>query len=115
MRRFATACLLALALSGLIAGMASGAPSGGNLVTADCDDGVSRDLNFGTATNNSSTAFIGTNTVLVVKHFEILDGGELVYSFDRGINGFDASSLLTCGADLGTLSFSITGFLSPRG
>ena len=94
MRRLAFVGLLSIALSGLLPGLVAAAPSGG-VVAVTCDDGSSFDLNFGTPKNQSSTAFTGKNTVFVAKHFEILVDGQVVFGWDRGIEGFSGASLLT--------------------
>ena len=115
MRRLAFAGLLSIALAGLLPGLVAAAPSGGNVETVTCDDGSSFDVNFGALPNQSSTAFAATNTVFVAKHFEILVEGEVVYSWDRGIEGFSGASLLTCTGDLDGALFVLVGYLTPRG
>ena len=115
MRRLAFVGLLSIALTGLLPGLVAAAPSGGIVVTVTCDDGSSFDVNFGALPNQSSTAFTGTNTVFVAKHFELLVDGEVVLSWDRGIKGFSDASLLTCTGDLDGAVFVVVGYLTPRG
>jgi hypothetical protein len=116
MRRFAIAGLLAIALVGVLPGVAGAAPSNGFALTFTCDDGSSMDLNFGAPPNQSSTAFVvGDNAIFVAKHLELVVEGEVVYSWDRGINGFGAASLLTCSGDFGDTTFVVVGYLTPRG
>ena len=75
----------------LPASTAHAAPNG-VVVTFDCDNGQSYDVNFGAPRNNSSEAFIvGTNDVLVVKTFEVTLEGEVLASWNRGDNGFEGS------------------------
>ncbi len=115
MRRLAFVGLLSIALSGLLPGLVAAAPSGGIAETVTCDDGSSFDVNFGALPNQSSTAFTGTNTVFVAKHFEILVDGEVIFAWDRGIEGFSGASLLTCTGDLDGAVFVVVGYLTPRG
>ena len=114
MRRLAFVGLLSIALSGLLPGLVAAAPSG-SVVAVTCDDGSSFDVNFGTPKNQSSTAFTGKNTVFVAKHFELLVDGQIVFAWDRGIDGFSGASLLTCTGDLGGPVFVVVGYLTPRG
>jgi hypothetical protein len=115
MRRLAFVGLLSIALSGLLPGLVAAAPSGGIVETVMCDDGSSFDVNFGALPNQSSTGFTGKNTVFVAKHFEILVDGEVVYGWDRGIDGFSGAALLTCTGDLDGAVFVLVGYLTPRG
>ena len=105
------------AFSVLPAVAAQAAPPNGFVVTFSCDDGQSYDVNFGAPKNQSSVGFIvGTNDVLVAKHFEIVFEGEIVFSFDRGIEGFEGQDLLTCSGEdpeSGTV-FNLTGYITPR-
>lgn len=100
----------------LPASTAHAAPNG-FVVTFDCDNGQSYDVNFGAPRNNSSEAFIvGTNDVLVVKTFEFTLDGEVLNSWNRGGNGFEGKDLLSCtGEDPESgLEFALTGFITPR-
>jgi hypothetical protein len=100
----------------LPASTAHAAPNG-VVVTFDCDNGQSYDVNFGAPRNNSSEAFIvGTNDVLVVKTFEVTLEGEVLASWNRGDNGFEGEDLLSCtGEDPESgIEFALTGFITPR-
>jgi hypothetical protein len=109
-------------LMGLLAGSllpattAHAAPNG-FVLTFDCDNGQSYDVNFGAPPNNSSEAFIvGTNDVLVVKTLEVAIEGEVIGFWNRGANGFEGKDLLSCTAEdpESGLEFALTGFITPR-
>ena len=114
MRRAMRVGLVTGCLLGLLPGTTWAAPSG-LVVAFSCDDGQSYDLNLGAPPNQSSTAFVvGTSTIFVAKHLEISVDGEVVYSWDRGIKGFEGVSLITCSGDLGGSIITVVGYLTPR-
>jgi hypothetical protein len=109
--------LMGLLVGSLLPATTAHAAPNGFVLTFDCDNGHSYDVNFGAPPNNSSEAFIvGTNDVLVVKTLEVTLEGEVIGSWNRGANGFEGKDLLSCtGEDPESgLEFALTGFITPR-
>ena len=110
-----TALLAGVALSASVWSVALAAPHGQPTVEMACSDGNTYDMNLGAPPNNSSTAWVaGTNVVLVGKTLEIRVDGEVVFSWDRGSEGFEDADLISCSGDLGGAILSVTAFLTPR-
>jgi hypothetical protein len=110
--------LIGMLLAGsLLPAITAHAAPNGFVVTFDCDNGQSYDVNFGAPPNNGSAAFIvATNDVLVAKTFEITLEGEVLFSWNRGGNGFEGKDLLGCTAQdpESGIEFAFTGFITPR-
>jgi len=112
-RRGLTIALSVAALTTLAAGTASAAPKG--YVGPWSCDGQTVNLNFGAPPNQSSNLFVdGTSTMFVIRSMTIVDAGELVYSFDRGLAGFAGKSLVTCSTTIDTDTFTVLGYFTPR-
>jgi hypothetical protein len=114
--------LLSVSCGCLFAFSAAADPSHNALppVTMSCDNGDTITVNLGTVQNNSSVAFfVDSTTTYVSKTFTIAAGGTVVNGWDRGIQGFDPSELVTCSGSLvfqgTTFDLSTSGFFTPRG
>lgn len=91
-------------------------PLKGFVTTFACDNGQTYVINNGVIQQQSSVGFlVETTDVLVAKHFELFVDGELVLSWDRGIEGFLPEDLISCSStfviDGFTLEFFLTGFI----
>jgi hypothetical protein len=118
MRRLIRALLVAVLAAAMSPVVASAAPPASFVVTFDCSDGNSFDINFGAPPNAGSTGFVvGDNSVLVAKSFTAAFDGSVIeeISWVRGLQGFDQDQLTTCTGSVGPFAFTLTGWLTPRG
>jgi hypothetical protein len=117
--RRSIAALLGLSLwlaAALSPAMASAAPPPSYVVTFDCSDGQTYDINFGAPPNAGSVGFVmGTTNVFVGKSFTGYFEGEVAFSWVRGVGGFDPGSLIVCTGALDPMSYELTGWVAPRG
>jgi hypothetical protein len=115
MRLFGIAtCVVTVAL--VFVGSAGADPKGPP-VTLNCDNGKSVVVTLGPPNNQSSVTYVADSTsIYSTKSLTITDptSGQVVYSFVRGLQGFDASQLTNCTADAFGLHFDSTGFFTPR-
>ena len=87
-------------------------------IALTCSDGQSLTVLPGTATNNSSIAFVRDSTsIMVARSFLGTLNGVPVFGFERGLNGFADKDLVTCTGpwtiDGVTYQVTVTGFLTP--
>jgi hypothetical protein len=109
----AITCAVALCAS---AATASADPTG-EPVEFQCSNGETLTVTLGPPKNNSSVVYVIESTsIFVVKRLVITDPetGEVLISFDRGLNGFDPDQLVTCEADAFGVHFLTQGFSTPR-
>jgi hypothetical protein len=108
------------AAAACFAGTAAADPSHNVLpeFSLSCSDGQSLTVQPGTATNNSSIAFVRDSTsIFVAKSFVGTLGGEPQFGFERGLKGFDKADVVTCTGTWTvegvTYDVTVTGFITP--
>jgi hypothetical protein len=107
---------LAIALSPAVA---SAAPPISFVLTLECSDGQSYDINFGAPKNQGTALFVlGGNGILTTNYYHLEINGEVVIDSVRGLQGLGEQDLLTCAGEVvfdeDTWTWTLQGWVTPR-
>lgn len=120
-----TGSRIRLALAGALLGLAlvpavaSAGPPVSFVLTLDCSDGNTYDVNFGPP-KNAGTAFhvIGSNEILTSNYFLWTIDGQVIIDGPRGMEGLGAQDLVWCTGgfvlDGQDWQYTIAGWITPR-
>jgi hypothetical protein len=120
MKRGLAVALLAATSVFFLSGTALADPGGPNLQlqgTLVCDNGVSVEVNPGTATNRGSPVWVvDSTTVFIAAYAAVTDGETFTFVFWDRMKGLEnrVGNLITCTRDVGDVSFIARGFFTPR-
>lgn len=108
--------MLAAAMSPAVA---SAGPPISFVLTLDCSDGQTYDINFGAPKNQGTALFIvDGNSILTTNYYHLEIDGAVVIDSVRGLQGVGDQDLLTCTAEVdldGEIwSWTLQGWITPR-
>ena len=115
-RRALAAAVMAAALSPAVV---SAAPPISFVLTLDCSDGQTYDINFGAPKNQGTALFVlGGNSILTTNYYHLEIDNEVVIDSTRGLQGLGSQDLLTCTAEANLdnqiWSWTLQGWITPR-
>ena len=119
MKTWRLGVLGALLAAAMCPAVASAGPPLSVVLTLDCSDGQTYDINFG-APSNLGTALVvlGGNSILTTNYYFLTIDGEVVIDSTRGLQGLGSQDLLTCTAEIdldGQIwSWTLQGWITPR-
>ena len=124
MRRLRLAAATAVLAAAITPAVASAGPPISFVLTLECDDGSTFDINFGPPKNQGTALhLVGENGVLTSNYFKLVITDEFGDDFvlidsTRGLDGLDGRELLTCtgssGDEFTTFTWTVIGFVTPR-
>jgi len=112
---------IALAVLGLALGPAavSAEPPISQILTLECSDGHSYDINFGAPKNQGTALHVqGSNAILTSNYFKLTIDGDTVIDSSRGMQGLAGQDLLHCTGSLDfdgvIFAYTVEGWITPR-
>ena len=107
---------MAVALSPAIV---SAGPPISFVLTLECSDGQTYDINFGAPKNQGTALFVlGGNSILTTNYYHLEIDGQVVIDSVRGLQGLGSQDLVTCTAeedlDGQIWSWTLQGWITPR-